>query len=99
MVLNAVASSADSRSPPPVARASGSPAPRRRAASVTSRTGRVRRSATIAEATAMPITLRRPARISVALNSGRNPRSLTRAGRSASSVASVVPLASWMGEV
>ena len=91
MALNASASWADSRSSPPVARAPDSPAPRRRAAVATSCSGRVRRPAIDAEMTTIATTLINPARASVALNSGRNPRSPARAGTSAWSVATTWP--------
>ena len=76
MALNAAASSADSRSSPPVARASVSPASSLRAAAATSRSGRVSRPARTVEMSTMTMRLAMPATTRVRLNSGRKPRSV-----------------------
>ncbi len=75
MELNAPASSCDSRSPPPVARADRSPAPSRFAAAATSCNGFVCRRATQTDTPAMAATDTRPATSSAALNRRRNGRS------------------------
>ena len=71
--LNASARSEDSASEPPVARAPRSPASRRRAAVVTSRSGAVTRLATSAAAPSRAATATMPVHSSAVLNARRNP--------------------------
>ena len=74
IALNASASSVDSRSSPPVARAPDSPASSRRAAVATSCSGRVSRPAIQVDTSTIPSTLTRPATASVTLNSAQEAR-------------------------